>query len=485
MGGSRAGSLIGVLVLYALAVGWLTWPLALVATTQLPSPAAACRFDTPLIEWILAHETHALAGSPSEFLHAGMYHPDPYALFYGPLALGALPLFAPVALTTGNPTLAINAALLGGAVLTAFALHVVLLRTTRSHLAGAIAGWTFLTSRWLLWSHVPTNPFYASLALFPVIIAVVAGAREQVAVRRLLPLLVLQCLADVAYVAAALLVPLGCIAVARTCRRAGRAAGLRLLAVVVATPLCLAPVYAGYLVVAARNPLLAEQTNWRLHGAAAYPWLGQPLTTLPWGPLEDLAPTSVAPVVMPLVVLGALALVIRARREPPSPTSVGSGPTPRSGRSSVSPSPSRRPSSGAASRSTSRSGCSRGGSLSRCCASRAGSRSARWSVRASSPGSHSRPWHTPARRSYAARSPPRSSRSSTRSTRTDSRARSRAVRCPRGIRPSRSTSPRMSPMHFAPRAARCSKFPSDPIAASRPGSTPRRCTEASSTTARS
>lgn len=315
MGGSRAGSLLGVLILYALAVGWLTWPLARVAGTALPGAAPACRFDTPLIEWILAHETRALTGSPSELLHAGMYHPEPYALFYGPLALGALPLFAPVALATGNPTLAINATLLGGAVLTAFALHVVLWRTTRSHLAGAVGGWTFLTSRWLLWAHVPTNPFYSCLALLPLIIAIVARAREQLSIRRLLPLVVLQCLTDVAYVAAALLVPLACIAVGRACRRAGRAAGLRLLAVVVATPICLAPVYAGYLVVAARNPRLAEQTNWRLHGAAAYPWLGQPLTSLPWGPFEDLAPTSVAPIVGLLVVAGALALVMRARRE--------------------------------------------------------------------------------------------------------------------------------------------------------------------------
>jgi len=302
------GGLLGSLVIYAVVVCWLTWPLPERATTELPNTVGTCRIDTPLIGWVLAHETHAITTAPWELPQGNQYHPAPNALFYGPTAWGGLPLFAPVFLATGNPTLALNATLLGGALLTAWIIHLVLFRCTSSHLVGAIGGFTFLTTRWLFWDLVPTNPFYACLAPFPLIVAVAAAS--EVRIGRLLPLVVLQCLSDVAYVAAAVLVPLAVIGLARLARRRTRLAGMRTLVVVMATPVVLAPVYTGYAIVAARNPNIADQTNWRGGGSSLFPWLGQHLTELPWGPFVGLSPTTVAPVVLLLVLVGLVATTV-------------------------------------------------------------------------------------------------------------------------------------------------------------------------------
>jgi hypothetical protein len=118
---------------------------------------------------------------------------------------------------------------------------------------------------------------------------------------------VLQCLSDVAYVAAAV-IPLAAIGLVRLARRdaRGRRPHARDRAGDAGR---LGPVYAGYAVVAARNPDIAEQTNWRGAGSTLFPWLGQHLTALPWGPFRELAPMTVAPVALVLAMLGVVACV--------------------------------------------------------------------------------------------------------------------------------------------------------------------------------
>jgi hypothetical protein len=307
---------LAALVLYATAVVWLTWPLAQQATSRLPATVGPCAFDTPLISWILAHETRALTTAPAELPHGNQYHPARFTLFYGPTALGALPLYAPVFLATGNPALAINLTLLGGAALTAWTMHLLLVAFTRSHLAGMVAASTFLMTRWLFWNQAPTNPFYACLELCPLIMAV--AARPDVRIAPLLGLVVLQCLSDVAYVAAAMLAPLTVIGLVRLLRPATRPAGLRTLAVVLATPVVVAPVYAGYALVASQNPDIALQTNWRGLGSKLFPWLGQHLTELPWGPIGDMSPASVAPVAILLVLVGLVVAALRGIERGPT-----------------------------------------------------------------------------------------------------------------------------------------------------------------------
>jgi len=127
----RAGAILRaswLLAFYLAGVAWLTWPLAGSLSSALPCPTRIFMHDIYYSTWVLAHESHALLTAPWRIADANIFHPTPSALFYGPAALGALPLFAPVFLATGNPTLAINLTFLVGLALTGAAMHVVVRR---------------------------------------------------------------------------------------------------------------------------------------------------------------------------------------------------------------------------------------------------------------------------------------------------------------------------------------------------------------------
>src|SRR6516162_1417509 len=86
--------------LYAVLVGWLTWPLVAYITTHHPSLGPGSDFDSLYTAWALAWESHVLSSGSLAFANANIYYPEPGALFYGPAAFGALPFFAPVYLLT-------------------------------------------------------------------------------------------------------------------------------------------------------------------------------------------------------------------------------------------------------------------------------------------------------------------------------------------------------------------------------------------------
>src|SRR5262249_36511622 len=117
------------LALYTLLAVAITWPLALHATSHVTRANIAALGDPWVVGWALAYETRALIGRA----HGGIYHPAPWSLYYGEAAFGGLPLFVGPYLVTGNPILGINVVFLGGVVLTAWSLHAVVVRWTRSH----------------------------------------------------------------------------------------------------------------------------------------------------------------------------------------------------------------------------------------------------------------------------------------------------------------------------------------------------------------
>lgn len=289
------------LALYAGLVVWLTWPLAAHLASRLPDTRPECRYDTLYMAWVLAHETHALTTAPRDLLDTNIYHPARRTLFYGDTGFGILPYFLPTFLLTGSPTVAINVAFLGCIALTAAALHLVVRRWTGSHLAGLVAAATLLTDPWVLWEFIPTAPSYAVLLYLPVIVLL---AETDAPFLALLPLVVLQGLADVVYVAPAVLTPLGVLALGRLVRPRTRTAGLRLLGVLALAMVALLPVYAGHFAVWAANPGLARQTVWQLRA---------PPTALPWGPLVK-GPTAIAPVALLLIMAGAASIVPRILR---------------------------------------------------------------------------------------------------------------------------------------------------------------------------
>ncbi len=311
--GSTIGRALGVVTLHLALVLWLTWPLGANLATHVPHTREIASTDLPYCAWVLAYETHTLATHPASILDANVYHPAPRTLFYGPTYLAALPIYAPVWAATGNPTLAINVVFLAGLALTSAALHWVVWRWTASHAAGVVAGWTFLLSRWTIAWFVPTVPPYGMLWCFPFIVAAVASpARSWGEALRLVPLVVLQSLADLVFIAGAVIVPAGAIGVARLVRPSTRRAGLRLLAALGLALVVLSPLYLGYADVKRREPNISSV--W-------FSW--NELTPLPVGLLDEHVPLAIPHLVWPLVLAGAVLLALRRGRGPVPPRAWG------------------------------------------------------------------------------------------------------------------------------------------------------------------
>ena len=291
------------LAFHAALVVWLTWPLAASIETHLPNTYAACLSDPLQIAWVLAYQSHRLTTDPWALAQANIYHPTPRALFYGEAAYGALPYFAPPFLLTGNPTLALNLTFLGSVVLTAWGLHVLVVRWTGSHPGGALAGWLFLTTPWVLWVWFPVAPNYAVIQYFPLIMLWTAVPSERLGrTLRLVAPVVLEGLTTV-YMAAAVLIPLAVLGCGRLVRRATRRAGLHLLLVVgLATPLLLGA-YMGHLLMRRENPGLAMQTFWPESAAR--------VTSLPWAAFSPMDPTGIPSVAFLVVALGAASALVR------------------------------------------------------------------------------------------------------------------------------------------------------------------------------
>jgi hypothetical protein len=303
------GAAAACVVLYAVAVVWLTWPLAAHLATHLPDTAPGCRFDTLFTGWLLAYESHRLITDPLALAQANIYAPTPDALFYGPTCASAVPLFAPLYLATGHPALGLNALLLGGAALTAAMLHLVVRHWTGSHAAGAVAGATLLSNRWLLWELSPTAPIYALLFGFPLLLLLLAHAtpsRRRTAL--LVPATVGQALVHFGYIAPSVLGPMTLLAAVRLADPRTRRAGAHLTAVVAVAALALVPELLAYRAVQRANPNLVEQTVWR--------GLGQPPTALPAGLVGHQMPTAVAPLAFALIAVGGALALVRSRRRP-------------------------------------------------------------------------------------------------------------------------------------------------------------------------
>lgn len=304
-GGALVAGYLGVVL-------WLTWPLAASIGTSLPSEGH--HFDVYYSTWVLAHDSHALVSS-TPLADANIYHPASSALYYGPAALGALPLFAPVFIATGNPVLAINVTLLLGLALTCVSMHVVVRRWTGSHLAGVVGAATVVMNQWLIHGFVASAPHWAALWWLPLIAFVAATRLDSMrAALWLVPLVALQCMTDLVYLMPAVVGPLAVLAVLELIRSSTRAAGLRLIAVLALAALPLVPVVRGYLEVQAANPDLASQTKWTNPEANSPSVLTDRL-------FRGFYPFLLTPVVLVLVALGTAAMVLRRRAvaRPPSP----------------------------------------------------------------------------------------------------------------------------------------------------------------------
>lgn len=277
------------------------WPLPIHMGSAVAGGAANWLMDVPLLMFVMGWESRALVSDPRRVFDVPMFAPAKDAALYGPTGAGVLPLFAPPYLATGNATLAINVALLGGLVLTAWTLHLVVQRWTGSHTAGLVAGAALLTTEWISRGWVPSAPSYAALMWFPLLVARVAepiaGPRAWVC---LAVLAWLQCLTDPVYVAPAVIVPLVVVGAMRVLCARTRRQGLAVLTAVVAAMIALVPLAMAYARVRAANPDLARQTTWIVRLPPGFPQAFL------------LGPTSLAPAAW--VLLGVGVLLAMARR---------------------------------------------------------------------------------------------------------------------------------------------------------------------------
>jgi hypothetical protein len=291
------------LAAYIGAVAWLTWPLAESALTAVRGNVIT-HLDAIYSLWAMAWTSHTLVTAPLQLPNANIYHPTPHAFFYGPGALGGVPLFAPVFWVTGNPVLACNVVFIGGVALTGWTTHLVVRRWTASDLAGIVAAATILTNGWFVYGFVQATPHMAMLQYLPLI--AYGAARPARRLREMMPLLALvvaQSVTECVYVAPAVFALLGVLALLRLARAPSRAAGLRLLVVLALAALALAPLYAGYFVVRRENPNLDQQSVYPTH--PFFYVLPRQLLTHGSGPAVFL------PATITLVGLGLIALACR------------------------------------------------------------------------------------------------------------------------------------------------------------------------------
>jgi hypothetical protein len=319
----RTARLAALLGGYVVVVGWLTWPLGARLGDALPNTQFACRYDAPQGLWAVAWETHALATAPARFADGNIYHPARRAVFYGEAGLGALPLFAPIYLLSGNLAFAGNLVFLGGMALTALAFHLVLRRWTGSHAAGFVAASSFLLTPWVLWGWVPCVPYYGPLWWFPLIVAVAAAPSLGAGgILGLGAMVALEALVDPIYVAPAVVAPLGVLALWRLARARTRRAGLALVAALAVAGVLLLPAAAEYLAVRAANPELARQSPWGGRDApwpaALDPYLvgGVPVAPLPipWWKGGNSGPLGLPHAAYALILAGGLVALRRGTR---------------------------------------------------------------------------------------------------------------------------------------------------------------------------
>jgi hypothetical protein len=288
---------LGALALHATALVYLTWPLARHLGTHVGCPTPSCHFDLRVAYWAQAWEVHALTTAPMSILDAPIFHPSTHTLLFMVLGLGTLPIFAPVYLVTGNPTLAGNVAWLGGVALTAASLHAVVRSWSGRESAGAVAGLTFLTTRWVYWDWIPVAPTYAAFQYLPAIVWLLARPSLSTTAACLLGvLLALQCSTDLIYCGLPVLVTPALVALWRLVHRTTRGEALRILGALALTMLLVLPLLVGYLHIRAENPNLLAQSPWSTRVRATL--------VRPDDLVGFLSPTSIAPAAAVLILLG-------------------------------------------------------------------------------------------------------------------------------------------------------------------------------------
>lgn len=154
----RPLTLVGLAAAWSVAAVAMTWPLASALTTRLAGDYGDALFVAWVMGWVGDHLWAVLGGEPGAWTamwQAPIFAPSPDALSFSEHFLAQSVQALPILRLTGNAIAGYNLVYLATIALTGLAAHLLTVRLSGRHLAGAIAGLTCTFSDYrFFWSIV-------------------------------------------------------------------------------------------------------------------------------------------------------------------------------------------------------------------------------------------------------------------------------------------------------------------------------------------
>jgi hypothetical protein len=135
---SAASRFAAILVLFTALTVVMTWPQARYLATH-----ASDHWDVYFNMWRLAWFAHALASAPSTIFDGNIFYPEPHALTFSDAMVVEGLVAAPMLWAGVRPVLVHNSLLLGGVIVSAAGMFVLVERLTGNRAAAVIAGIIF------------------------------------------------------------------------------------------------------------------------------------------------------------------------------------------------------------------------------------------------------------------------------------------------------------------------------------------------------
>jgi hypothetical protein len=143
LGTRRWSGPAGAAAIYTVTALLLTWPLATAFTSAIPWDLGDPLLNSWIIAWSADHVSRLLSGDVSaftDFWHANIFHPAPYALAYSEHLVAQAVQVLPVWVATENPVLCYNLLFLSTFVLSGLGMYLLVRELTGDARVAIVAG---------------------------------------------------------------------------------------------------------------------------------------------------------------------------------------------------------------------------------------------------------------------------------------------------------------------------------------------------------
>ena len=174
LGTRRWSGPAGGVAIYTMTALLLTWPLATAFTSAVPWDLGDPLLNCWIIAWSAGHASRLLSGDVSaltDFWHANIFHPAPYALAYSEHLVAQAVQVLPVWMATENPVLCYNLLFLSTFVLSGLGMYLLVRDLTGDARAAIVAGLFYACAPYRIgqYSHLQVlSSQWMPLALFAV-----------------------------------------------------------------------------------------------------------------------------------------------------------------------------------------------------------------------------------------------------------------------------------------------------------------------------